>query len=217
MTTALALPEAVDKELTAVESLIALYDGRELESAEDYFEAGEHLKACKALIKQIDDFMDPIDAATNLAHKASTKRHRETVETPKKAATIIGLVMGAWQKEQAAARRIAEAQERARLEAEAAAARAEYEEGLMIAGRIDEAIAVHNTPHMVQEPNLPDDKPRVAGTAVRTTWHAEVVDPMAVPREYLVPDEKAIGAIVRARAGQVKIPGVRIYSTTKVT
>ena len=217
MTTAIALPEAVDKELTAVESLIALYDGRELESAEDYFEAGEHLKTCKSLADQINEFMKPIVSAAHAAHKAAKARQNEALAPIEKARTVIGRVMGAYQEEQAAARRIAEAQERARLEAEAAAARAEYEEGLMVAGRIDEAIAVHNMPHMVQEPNLPDDKPRVAGTAVRKTWHFEVVDPMAIPREYLVPDEKAIGAIVRARAGQVEIPGVRIYSTTKVT
>lgn len=217
MTTAIALPEAVDQELTAVESLIALYEGRELESAEDYFEAGEHLKACRALADQINEFMKPVVSAAHAAHKAAKARQNEALAPIEKARAVIGRVMGAYQEEQAAARRIVEAQERARLEGEAAAARAEYEEHLMVAGRIDEAIAVHNTPHMAQEPNLPDDKPKVAGTTVRTTWHFDVVDATVIPREYLVPDAKAIGAIVRARAGQVYIPGVLIYSKMKVT
>ena len=49
---------------------------------------------------------------------------------------------------------------------------------------------------------------------MRTVWKFEVTDPQAVPREYLIVNEKAIGAVVKA--GVRQIPGVRIYEVEEV-
>jgi hypothetical protein len=217
MTTAIALPEETDRQLTAVESLIVLYEGRELEGDDDYQAAGEDLKTCKALAKEINEFMGPIVTAAHAAHKAAKGRQNETLAPIEKAQAVIGRVMGAYQVELAAARKIAEAQERARLEQEAAAAKDQYVDSLIEHDKLDEAEAVTNAPPMRQEPKLPKDKPKVAGTTVRTNWLFEIVNASAIPREYLIPDERCIGAVVRSRAGQVEIPGVRVYSETKVT
>lgn len=46
----------------------------------------------------------------------------------------------------------------------------------------------------------------------RVDWKAEIVDASKLPREYLIPDEPKINAVVRASRGTIKIPGVRIYS-----
>jgi regulator of protease activity HflC (stomatin/prohibitin superfamily) len=52
-----------------------------------------------------------------------------------------------------------------------------------------------------------------AGSKVtfRRTVHFEIADEMLVPREYLIPDERKIGAAVRA--GVDPIPGVRVWTT----
>ncbi len=217
MTTAIAMPETLDTELTEIESLIVLYQGRELESDENYETAGEHLKTCKSLTKQIRDFMSPIVKAAHEAHKAAKARENETLAPIKKAQTVIGGVMGAYQTELAEARRIAEAEERARLEQEAAKAKEQYVDVLIENDRCDEAEAVEAAPPMRQEPKIFDAAPKVTGTAVRTTWCFEIVNPNALPRDYLIPDEKGIGAVVRARQDNTDIPGVRVWPETKVT
>lgn len=50
------------------------------------------------------------------------------------------------------------------------------------------------------------------GISAREEWDFEIVDANAVPREYLMIDEKVIRAMVKARKGQTKIPGVRVFS-----
>lgn len=53
-----------------------------------------------------------------------------------------------------------------------------------------------------------------AGSAtVRRYWRGRVVDPLLVPREYLVVDQGAIDRVMQATHGQAHIPGVEAYST----
>lgn len=49
---------------------------------------------------------------------------------------------------------------------------------------------------------------------MRSVWKFEVTDPEAVPREYLIVNERAIGAVVKA--GVRQIPGVRIFEVEEV-
>ena len=53
---------------------------------------------------------------------------------------------------------------------------------------------------------------RVDGVSFRYEWDFEIVNPAAIPREYLMPDEKKIRGIVRALKGATNIPGVRAVS-----
>ena len=52
----------------------------------------------------------------------------------------------------------------------------------------------------------------VSKVTFRTDWRAEIVDESLLPRQYLIPDEVGILAMIRATKGTVKIPGVRAYS-----
>lgn len=56
--------------------------------------------------------------------------------------------------------------------------------------------------------------PKQEGISTRKVWKAEVIDDAAVPRDYLVVDEKAIRAAVKS--GVREIPGVRIYSVDEM-
>ena len=51
-----------------------------------------------------------------------------------------------------------------------------------------------------------------AGLTVREDWKFSIVDAALIPREYLIPDEKKIGRIVRAMKDATNIPGVRVYA-----
>lgn len=62
-------------------------------------------------------------------------------------------------------------------------------------------------------PAIPtDDQVRVA-----EKWEFEIFDESLLPREYLKPDERAIGGIVRALKGKTNIPGVRVFKKARVS
>ena len=107
--------------------------------------------------------------------------------------------------DKAALKRIDEERERLRLQAEKNRKIAEEETTLAI----DEAAKAEAA--MAPAPIVPE-APKTAGLAMRDNWCFEVVDPAAVPREYLIINEVAIGKIVRALRGKIEIPGVRVFN-----
>lgn len=64
----------------------------------------------------------------------------------------------------------------------------------------------------VVAPVVPVDIPKAAGISSREVWKFAITDHASIPREYLIPDEKAIGGVVRALKGKTNIPGVRVFS-----
>lgn len=61
------------------------------------------------------------------------------------------------------------------------------------------------------------EQPKVAGVSSRQVWKFEIVDPELLPRKFLVPDEKAIGGVVRSLGDKADIPGVRVYPETVIS
>ena len=59
---------------------------------------------------------------------------------------------------------------------------------------------------------LPKETPKMKEMQARETWQFEVVDEKLVPREFMSPDPKKIGAVVRSQKKLASIPGVRIWS-----
>lgn len=59
--------------------------------------------------------------------------------------------------------------------------------------------------------------PEVKGCAIKDVWTGEVDDASQIPREYLVPDEKTLKAMTKARKCDPKIPGWRAYPQPSVT
>ena len=77
-------------------------------------------------------------------------------------------------------------------------------------GRQEEAEELLNQPSFVA-PVQAQTAPKIEGVATVDTWKFYVENPAQVPREYLIPDEKKIGQIVRAMKGAMQIPGVKIW------
>ena len=59
---------------------------------------------------------------------------------------------------------------------------------------------------------LPKETPKMKEMQARETWQFEVVDEKLVPREFMSPDPKKIGAVVRSQKKLANIPGVRIWA-----
>ena len=55
--------------------------------------------------------------------------------------------------------------------------------------------------------------PKVKGISTRKKWSFEIANADLIPREYLIPNEVAIGGVVRALKGATNIPGIRVVST----
>lgn len=55
-----------------------------------------------------------------------------------------------------------------------------------------------------------------AGISYRDVWKYRVTDESKVPREYLVLDDKKVGAVVRALKGEAKIAGIEVYAEKTV-
>ena len=131
------------------------------------------------------------------------------------------------------AKRAAEEAERRRLadEAEAALrkaiedakrdedARLETAAALEAAGLKQEADAVLATPAIITVVAVPVPvvvdrtpayKPPAAST-IRTNWKFRIVNAALIPRDFLIPDESAIGAYVRSRKDDTAIPGIEVY------
>lgn len=52
--------------------------------------------------------------------------------------------------------------------------------------------------------------PKINGIVTRDDWDFEIVNSSVIPRQFLIPDEKAIRAYVKATKGKMPIDGVRI-------
>lgn len=72
------------------------------------------------------------------------------------------------------------------------------------------ADAIMAAPVVVAPVRLAADTPKRT-TVLRTVWKARIIDPNKVPREYCVPNEKAINALASATKGAIKVEGVEFY------
>lgn len=210
---AVVQPELTEK----THALVATAQGFVIDGPTANESAADFLKDCKRMEREVKDKVGPIVTKAHEAHKAAKKLENSLMEPIKEGRRIVGLKMGTYQREVEADRKMLEEQERARIAKEQEDEQVEFAQNLHEQGRYEEAEAVIAAPPMPVEVDLPDDTAKVKGTISRTTWHSEVIDARLVPRGYLIPDEKAIGAIVRARKGKIEIPGVKTWSTTNVT
>lgn len=57
---------------------------------------------------------------------------------------------------------------------------------------------------------------RAAGLSTRKHYSFKIVDAALIPREYLIPDEKKIGDVVRAEKMDTNIPGVEVVEDFRI-
>lgn len=182
-------------------------------SAEDYQAAGGFLKQIKAATKTVVDFFKPLKQSADEHKRSILDAERKHAGPLAEAEGIVKRAMTTYetrvkQEAEAERRRLqAEADERARrdkaaLEKIAAAAKKpETQERYR-----EQAAAVIAPVIAVEAP-----APKVAGISTRQVWHARVVDPLKVPREFLMIDEKKLEQYARAMKEGAAVPGVEFY------
>jgi len=181
---------------------------------ESLSKANDFLLGVKELRKEIDEVFGPIIEAAYKAHKEAVAQKKKFEEPLLKAEQMVKSKIAGYlaemeriRKEQEEMKRRAE-EEKRRIEEEALRKLAEIEKET----EIEQVIQVANEKIAIVPEVEVMEKPQTVGIAMREVWKFEIVDEMAIPREYLMPDLAKIRKTVQALKGEAKIPGVRIYS-----
>lgn len=111
------------------------------------------------------------------------------------------------------ARRLREQAEAAKAAGDAAkAAKLESKADSRVEAADEKAHALEHQAAVTIAPAVQIQQATAKGVSEREEWDFEYTDVNALPREFLIPDEKAIRAVVKARKGATNIPGVRVFS-----
>jgi len=198
--------------------------GEPISSDAQYLHIADYLKAIKAFQKRVGDFFKPHKDRALAAHRALCADENKALDPALQDELACKRLLIAWDQEQERVRREAERaqqalarqQEEARRLAEAAA----MEQEAVQSGDqalLEQAMELVDAP-IVAPAIAPVVKqtPKVAGLSYREVWKFRIVNPAAVPREYLLIDEQKIGQIARAMKGSTKIPGIVVYAEKQV-
>lgn len=173
-----------------IEAKIVLFEGEYRPNIQRLHEAH------KEALRQLTDLTGPLDKAKKwLASKVGDWLMRERRERE---------------------RQERELAERARQDQQRElAARAEE---LRKAGEAEAAAAIEQRAETLPTPAVVIAPPEKAeGQRERRGWDFEVEDPALLPREYLMPNEKAIRGVVNSLGDQAKIPGVKVFPRQTVS
>lgn len=191
-------------------------------SAEERQSACEMLEGVIELKQEITAHYEPMREKAWATYQEILKRKKEKL-TPVEAVELtlrakIGQFDQAERKrlqaEEEERRRKAFEEEKRKKEEEAARAR---EQGKEILAQAIESAPVVPPPVVVPRESKP--APTMSGGTVssREEWDFRITNESLLPREYLMPDEKAIRAVVKARKGSTQIPGVEAFPVADVT
>lgn len=185
--------------------------------------AAELGRGIAQLDKQIEDFFKPMKEAAFKAHREICKKETEVRGPLEQAKKYLSSQIGTFDAEQERIHREEEA--RLQREADAEAERLAnlqaqdqaIEDAIELEAEGDTAAAeaVLNNPVPVVAQAAPviveRQMPKVAGVSKSSIWKFRIDNPDEVPRLLCIPDEKAIGNIVKALRGKTKIPGVTVF------
>jgi hypothetical protein len=210
--TTIALPDTSEIQSTN-DTMTAFVAGFSVADAPSYEEAGKYLIRIRQLRQKLDETFDEPIKKAHEAHKAmlaSKKKHEAPLEA---AEGVLKRKRIAWY----------EAEERKRQEAERAAqevARKAAEERQLqeaIAAEADgdtaAADAILEEPVVAPIVRVEPTVQKSEGIAMTYTYSAQIVDPVIVPREWLIPNEKAINANARSMKESFRIPGCALVKT----
>lgn len=175
-----------------------------------YEAAGAILVAVKEGIKDVKKYWeDPIkkqQAALDVLKDRKNLMLDPLIQTEVQLKIMIGDYRIKADKERAERERVA----RKALEDKARAEQQALAKEMESFGNVEAAAKVAVAP-VVVPPVILQGAPKMDGVQFRDNWKAEVMDPMAIPREYLIPDEKKLSAVAKALKGDAKVPGVRFW------
>jgi hypothetical protein len=202
--------EVVEETQMEIEPVVMAANELQVTDDETNRIAAELLKDIKTRQKQVKDlWLEPKQEAKK-AHSTICQKEKDMLEPLSRAEGIIKASMSQYhiklERERQEIQAAKEAELR-RIEQEAQEA--------LEAGDVEAMteIAIKQS----EVANISEAKAeRVSGVSVKKVWKFEITDANQVPREYMIVNEKAIGQVVKATNGAVKIPGVRAYQENQI-
>lgn len=204
---AVALAQDAEATLTLAKEYVI--DGPEM-----YQLAADELKTIKGKAKELDELRKSMTRPLDDAKKRIMEFFNKPLQFLTDAEGLIKRSMLTYDREQERIRK--EEEERLRALARAEQERLEEEararaEQMKAEGKAEEAIMEMEAVPVIPLPSVQVEQPKVAGISRRQNWKARVVDPMQVPRQFLMVDEKALNAYAKATKGAVPVAGVEFY------
>lgn len=178
--------------------------------------AGEFLVTIKGFRKKVEEHFGPVVKKTYDAWKATVDLRKKADSPLDQAELIVKGAMNTYRREQD---RIRAEEERKRIEASKKQqddAKLKAAEEASSRGDHATANAIINQPTIAPAP-VAEKPAAVAGVAFRDKWDFRIINADMIPREYLVVDEKKIGAVVRAMKDKTNIPGVEVIKDQTVS
>lgn len=206
------------EEVTA--AVLAQAEQFEIVTQEHYVQSADLLKQIKSKQKELDDLRRSMTRPLDEAKSRIMDLFRPAGERLLQAEDVLKGAMLGFTREQERLRQEAErvAREAAEKEAEKLRRRAEQARAK---GKEEKAEDLEEQAETVPVPIVPSQVPSTSGVAFRTTWRAEVYDPMALvtavaegraPLALLQPNMVVLNAQARSLKKELNIPGVRAVS-----
>ena len=171
----------------------------EVNNKEDYEIAEEVLKRAKRVKRELIEKRKELTKPLDLSKKRIMDMFRPAIA---KVEAVESEISGAMSKY---IKKLEIEREKALAEQKKAEEKLEkLTEKLAEGGRVEKSITKQL--EKVAEIEIPEKAKNV-----RELYTYEIVDELALPREYLMPDMKKIGAVVRALKGKTNIPGVKVF------
>jgi len=126
-----------------------------------------------------------------------------------KAEKIVKKKVGDYRTEQERKRREEEQKKLAEL-------RAQAEDRLLDDAEANGDESILDEELMIAKPELETKTPAMKGISFTTVWHFQITDVNQIPRDYMMPDERKIGDVVKALKDKANIPGIRVFSEQQV-
>lgn len=194
------------------EVLAQNYENYTIESPEKYEYSAQDLKAVKSKAKELDALRKSLTKPLDESKKRIMAFFKNPLTLLSSAESAIKSAMLTWQQKQERIRRLEEERlaEQQRKEAErlarlakAAEKRGDEKKAEEFKGREDVVKSA--------VPTVVNNVQPVSGISKVTLWKYRIVNVNLIPREYMLPNEVAIGQFARATMGSVKIEGIEFY------
>jgi len=198
--------EALEALREPFEAYLAEAQAVPVDTQEQYEAAAFGLKKLKTWEKDITDYFEPERKRTYDAYNAVTTTKAAFLSKSTAVEKIIKGKMGAF---------IAAENEKIR-KAQIAAAQAEAEARRQMTASMPTPDAPATVPEVFIPP-VPEPT-KIAGISVTNTFGFRILDPSKIKREFLVPDESAIGKLVKAMGTNAAeyIGGIEVFAETKI-
>jgi len=202
--------EVVEETQMEIEPVVIAANELQVTDDETNRIAGELLKDIKTRQRQVKDlWLEPKQEAKK-AHSTICQKEKDMLEPLTRAEGIIKASISQYHIKLERERQEIQAAKEAELRRIEQEAQAALETGDVEAMT---EIAIKQS----EVANISEAKAeRVSGVSVKKVWKFEITDANQVPREYMIVNEKAIGQVVKATNGAVKIPGVRAYQENQI-